>query len=224
MVGVSSLGLAIPGCSKVDVTTPDDITIDPKSIGSIAGKVIFPVIEGNFIVYRGVDETWVKLDNTDYKTKTLYDGTYSFTDVSAKSYTIVADRIYINYGYHGPAKQTVTVIEQKTIIVPDLIMLPTSNGIIHGIVYDYNKNPYANKTIMLVAKLTTAPTILASTTTSNRGEYAFYNPDYYSGYTWGPFAFQNKEKKELTIGNRTDPRFDSGFIKGMMAEDLFVPS
>ncbi len=192
LTGVLVTGASSFACSqKVDVTTPDDITIDPKHVGMIKGRVIAPQIgEGNKVYDMGISgieiELWKDDEKTNFKTNSISDGEYSIDNIPAGSYNVKAnynprfdhEGLGKNLNY-GSDTAPITVIKQKVTQVKDSRIFPgylSKKQILYGKIYEEDKaTPFANERVFLHGADfgCSAPTLDEILTSSN-GSYAFY--------------------------------------------------
>ncbi len=184
LIGAALVGsLYLENCSKVDITTPSNITIDIKSVGMVTGKVTVPIIENNKLSYAGFPNADVIIAGTDFKTKSLLSGDYAIDNVPAGAYNISASESSYNY-----KKDVVSaiVIKQKTNIAPDHKLTPIglTNQILYGRALKADKStPLANQEVrihVMTYPNSGAGTFVGSTISSSDGSYAFYHG--YNGY------------------------------------------
>ena len=213
-------------CSqKVHVTTPDDITIDPKHTGMITGRVTVPEIgSDNQIIYKGIEKAGVIIEGTDFKTITVSEGIYSIDNIPAGTYNVVGNASITGvdgkwlYLYTGATKP-VTVLKQQTITVPDIELNPTNwrTSIVYGKVYYKDGGIYGGKEISMNDDHLSRK--IASTITSSDGSYAFYNA---FNYVWGtspPVVFVSPEGEVKTADGSI---FEPDTFEGLVNKDLKV--
>jgi|GEM_PF-3677677 len=175
----------INGCSKqqVDITTPDDITIDPKHVGMVEGRVIIRNIENNEIVYKGYNGATVVLEEPEgehiAKTTSITEGVYAFDNIPAGSYNVLSATCWVlTVPYSSWDRKPVVVEKQKTTTAGDLELV--EYPILHGIIFYTDKTtPLANKHVDLYYfqdydyEGNAKGQYMYSTTTSQDGRYAF---------------------------------------------------
>ena len=184
LIGATGLELILSSCSqKVNVSTPGDITIDSKHVGTIQGRVVSAVPYNNQVVWSlGIEGITVTIEDMTFKVKTIAEGNYIIDNVPARAYNILGNWEDIRHSY-GKDKQPVLVKKQETVIAPDLKISPISleDSIIYGKVFYENGYVYSNKKISInningweTPNVPIPGRECSSTITSSDGSYALY--------------------------------------------------
>ncbi|MFH1326569.1 MAG: carboxypeptidase-like regulatory domain-containing protein [archaeon] len=148
IISAGAASLFLPGgCGQeTNVTSPDEITIDPKHVGMLRGILKGSEIQGNQLIYRGLEGWTVIVENHvnfREKTKTIAEGFYSMDNVPAGSYDVSA----LSVSGITDVKP-ITVPKQQVVTVPDLKLL--FDSILMGKLFQQDKTtPFANKAIQL---------------------------------------------------------------------------
>jgi len=161
----------IMGCGNKEdgpqhVVVDDPVIIDPSHVGMITGQVLSSKIENNQVVYEGLEEARVYVQDTDFRTKTISEGIYSIDNIPAGSYNVGASWGYVAAENTKP----VTVRKQETVTVPDLKL--NMEPILKGKIYETG-TPFAGEEVDLYGGTSSCWEKLHSTTTSSDGSYAF---------------------------------------------------
>jgi hypothetical protein len=220
VVSVLLSGAILGSCNKVDVTTPDDITIDTKHVGMIEGRVTKPIISNNQLSFQGYSGASVQVTGTDLKSTSLSDGVYSIDNVPAGSYNVKATPVDFNY---KSSTVSVTVVKQVTNRAPDNQLTPASNNqILYGRVYLADKSSAAGGKLVNLCRVaysggTPIPgAIDASTTTSSDGSYAFY-------HNYNDFMVTGEGKKLRQMSNGLEIMGLTGTGFEVARKDLYIP-
>ncbi len=227
-MGLGILGTIplLTNCSKVDVTTPDEIDVDTKHIGMIEGKVAVPKISDNRITYVGKEGIEVIIDETKFKTFTIGGGTYSIDNIPSGSYMVKANPKQNLYGYDS-GQRPVTVVKQDVVNVGQINLIPNGSNpqghtdIIYGLALDKSGNRYSNKRITMNEGANSTNREIASTVTSSDGSYAFYNPySYVSSGISPPLKFTSQDG-DFTVDGQSSPscRLD-WIINGLVNKNI----
>lgn len=128
ILAATTLNLA--SCSK-NVVNVDDINIDTKHLGAIAGQVTKPVVDSDTLAWVGFSGANVKVAGTDKQTRSLVDGSYAIDSLPAGGYNIIANDPAYNY---GPDTVSAIVVKQQTAYLQDH-QLPITNRSSQGIIY-----------------------------------------------------------------------------------------
>lgn len=220
VVSLSLLSICSINCNKVDVTTPDDITIDLKHVGMVEGRVTSAAIQNNNLVYVGYSGARVEIANTSFSTTSLTNGTYSIDNVPAGSYNIEA--VPSSFGSYWSDVVPATIVKQITIRAPDHQLVPNStNQILYGKAYQSDKiTPLANMTLKLhvaVRPNMDPGTVKSSTVTSFDGSFAFYRGN-------NDFVITANGKKLIFINSGVDYIILSGSRNEIVRKNIYLPS
>lgn len=217
---LSLLSICSINCNKVNVTTPDDITIDTKHVGMVEGRVTSAAIQNNNLVYVGHSGARVEILNTSFTTTSLTNGTYSVDNVPAGSYNIEAAPS--SFGSYWSDVVTATIVKQSTTRAPDHQLVPnSSNQILYGKAYQSDRiTPLGNVTIRLhvaVRPNMDPGTVKASTVTSFDGSFAFYRGN-------NDFVITANNKKLVFIDSGVDYIILSGSRNEVVRKNIYLPS
>jgi len=127
-----------------DIPEELDINLGVQNVGMISGKLYSPDIIDNQIVYNTnyTSDVKVVISGTEFKTRTSFDGSFSFVDIPAGTYDIIIKEknpsfygdFYIERSIHS-----VTVYPQKISEINIETVLLSNQLIIHGKVYEKDK-------------------------------------------------------------------------------------
>jgi hypothetical protein len=166
---IIAISFFFSGCSKVDVTTPDDVnvTIDTRNVGMIQGRVLGSKSEAYTVVWEGLSGVLVEIEGTDFETRTVTGGVYSIDSIPSGSYNVTASK-----GYSRTDTKPVTVIKQQVTTVEDLKLV--LEPVLMGRIFQQDKaTPFANKQITLYGGSMDPWEKMHSITTSTDGLYLF---------------------------------------------------
>ena len=219
--------LCLLACNII-VESPDevDVTLDTAHNGMITGQVLSSKIVNNqvvFVPWERPNENFygahVKLSGTEFETETTLDGFYSFDNIPAGTYTIVANTRSSLGG--APATQSVTVIKQQTVVAPDLKLIMTPY--LFGKIYQNDKvTPFSNQLVKLYGGSYPPSNYMRSVTTSNNGSYAF---ERWVGSepTYNLFSLKNDAYKILFI-NENDETMRAWFEYDIIEANAYAVS
>lgn len=197
--------LSLASCQKVNVTTPDDIVVDPAHLGMVQGRTVSAKIAtSNEIVFSGYEGAEIKLRDTNFKTKSISQGLYAIDSIPAGSYNVEA------WGSHAYDVEPVIVQKQQTATVADLCVAidrADRDAIFHGILYENGVPSVGRKLELWLNDIEKR----GESTTSPNGGFAFYiyrvNASHYLKTSGG----------KIKIGSGSD----TGFINFASWDDWF---
>ena len=221
-------------CStEVKVTNPDEIIIDTKHEGSVAGVVAKPYAENGRVVWKGVSGANVRIPRTSFEDRTTYGGWYSIDNLQDDNYAVIAS-------LSGHNSDTVpALVEKQNKAIADTLKLTSRNSsdhILHGKVFYPNGSPAGNQEFQIwetnvsslggdrCSYIPTYPGNLVQTVrTTSDGNYAVQGMDdlVYTIY------FKTSEGKRLSVRNTGKTCIEnSGFElnKPINRRDLSIPN
>lgn len=219
LVNLTLLSIFFLNCNNVDVTTPDDITIDTKHVGMVEGRVTSAAIQNNNLVYVGYSGAKVEIINTSFSVTSLINGTYSIDNVPAGSYNIEAGPS--SFGSYWSDVVSATIVKQTTTKASDHQLVPnSSNQILYGKAYQSDRiTPLANMTVKLhvaVRPNMDPGTVKASTVTSFDGSFAFYRGN-------NDFVITANGNKLVFIDSGVDYIILSGSRNEIVRKNIYLP-
>lgn len=219
IVNLTVLSICFLNCSNVDVTTPDEITIDTKHVGMVEGRVTSGAIQNNNLVFVGYSGARIEILNTNFSTTSLTNGTYSIDNVPAGSYNIEAGPS--SFGSYWSDVVSVTIVKQTTTRASDHQLVPnSSNQILYGKAYQSDKiTPLPNMTVKLhvaVRPNMDPGTVKSSTVTSLDGSFAFYRGN-------NDFVITANGKKLIFIDSSRDYIILSGSGNELVRKNIYLP-
>ncbi len=182
LVGIAlTSALSFNGCQqKVDITTPDDITVDPKHVGMIEGRAFSASISTkNQIVFSGYEGAEIRVlkpnyEYTDFKTTSISEGVYAIDNIPTGSYNIMGCGPGTGWVGDPPCDYEPAVVSsQQSYKVSDLVVTidkADKDAIFYGTLFENNQPSVGRKLELWLNDIEKR----GETTTSSTGDFAFY--------------------------------------------------